>query len=160
MLKGVYIITTINQKILRSSNGETRVKPDEQRLYLGTFKERVVLTIPIEDSLTQLINDKLPSILLNLEVKYKNLNLKINSELASNKQILLLQRAQELHIPAMVVNDNSSHSPFGIVVHTNNAENVEATDVKHLFPEQWQTVSLKTPDQEEKKGFWQKLFGK
>lgn len=152
-------MTDINTKIIQAASGEQRLKPDEQGQFLGTFKERVVLTIAKEDALTDLINSQLTAILSHYQEIYINLTLKINGELPSSKQLLLFEKAQQLHLDSMIVNDTNSHSPFALVLHTDKAENKTITDIKALFPEQWQTIPLDTP-QEKKKGFWQQLFGK
>ena len=43
-------MSELENKVLHAAAGEKRLNPDEQRLYFGTFAERVVLSIPVEDS--------------------------------------------------------------------------------------------------------------
>ncbi|WP_275107660.1 DUF1694 domain-containing protein [Streptococcus suis] len=37
----------LNTTILQKASGETRLNPDEQRLYMGTYRERVSCSFPL-----------------------------------------------------------------------------------------------------------------
>ncbi|MGC4388149.1 DUF1694 domain-containing protein, partial [Streptococcus suis] len=46
-------MTDLDKQILQKATGETRLNPDEQRRYFGTFRERVVLTIALQEAQTE-----------------------------------------------------------------------------------------------------------
>ena len=43
-------MTSLEKKVLQCASGEKRLKPDELRHYFGTYAERVVLAILLENA--------------------------------------------------------------------------------------------------------------
>lgn len=43
-------MTELDNKILQKASGENRLDPDQQRYYLGTYKERVVLHLSLKEA--------------------------------------------------------------------------------------------------------------
>ncbi|MFX3960301.1 DUF1694 domain-containing protein, partial [Streptococcus suis] len=46
-------MTDLQKTILQKASGESRLDPDQQRLYMGTFRERVLLTISSSEALSK-----------------------------------------------------------------------------------------------------------
>ncbi len=125
----------LESKVLQAATGEKRLNPDEQRLYFGTFAERVVLSIPLEDD---------------------TLSVKISPKLSVSNQVFYMKIAQELGNQATIVDEKNAQSPYGIIVHSNQAENVDTP----LLSEQFPTQQKETKEAPAKKGFLSKLFKK
>ncbi len=152
-------MTDLDQKLFEGAYGEHRLKPDEQRAYLGTFRERVVLSILVADAEKQIILTEFDRILQDLDEKYDSLTLKISPKLSLANQMFYMKKAQEAGLIATIVAEDKSDSPFGLLAHTNKAENINNPDIRTLYP----LISLaeKKPDHhtKEKKSFWAKVFG-
>ena len=65
----------INTSILRKASGETRLNPDEQRLYMGTYRERVVLLLSFDElakeQVSQDFNQICQKLVSNYQIKKK-----------------------------------------------------------------------------------------
>ncbi len=55
----------LNTTILQKASGETRFNPDEQRLYMGTYRERVVLLVSFDDLSSEVVGNKFDTICQN-----------------------------------------------------------------------------------------------
>ncbi|MCU9534253.1 YueI family protein [Streptococcus sp. CSL10205-OR2] len=152
-------MTDLHEKVLKGALGEKRLNPDEQRYYLGTFSERVVLTILIENTDTEQVKSFFSEALEHLSEEYNdNLFVKISPQIALNLQMHYLKIAQEKSITATIIDEKTSKSPFGIVIHTQSPEYVEKTDIYDVFPQLLsETKEEKTP---QKKSFFKRLFKK
>ncbi|WP_286783195.1 YueI family protein [Streptococcus sp. UBA4344] len=148
-------MTDLENKVLQAATGEKRLNPDEQRLYFGTFAERVVLSIPLEESRLEDVQNRFSDILGQLNKKYDTLLVKISPKLSVSNQMFYMKTAQELHIQATIVDEKNAQSPYGIIVHSNQAENVANPLLSDQFP-----ISHNEPKEAPKKGFWSKLFHK
>ncbi|MBJ7540266.1 YueI family protein [Streptococcus sp. SL1232] len=148
-------MTDLENKVLQAATGEKRLNPDEQRLYFGTFAERVVLSIPLEESRLEDVQNRFSDILGQLNKKYDTLLVKISPKLSVSNQMVYMKTAQELHIQATIVDEKNAQSPYGIIVHSNQAENVANPLLSDQFP-----ISHNEPKEAPKKGFWSKLFHK
>ena len=65
--------------------------------------------------------------------------------------------AQNLSIQATIVDEKNVHSPYGIIVHSDKAENVDNPLLSVRFP---QPVDEEKPQKANKSGFWSILFHK
>ncbi|MGT2959622.1 YueI family protein [Streptococcus caballi] len=146
----------IDKKVMQATSGEKRFNPDEQRKYFGTFAERVVLSILFEDAQQANLIKNFESILAEQKDKYDTVILKISSKLSLTAQMSYMKVAQKLDITATIIDESKADSPFGIIVHTDLAENLEETNVKQLYPQYFEGKLLQTST--EKKSFWKKLF--
>ncbi|AND79096.1 DUF1694 domain-containing protein [Streptococcus pantholopis] len=148
----------LEQKILQSAQGEQRLKPDEQRNYLGTFAERVVLSILLEDAGKQPILSHFDNIMSDMVDRYGLVAVKISDKLTVAVQMAYMKKAQAAGLTATIINEEGSQSPFGLIMHTDKAENASHTDIKELYPQFFKerTQAEKTG----KKSFWQRLFRK
>ncbi|MBJ8325973.1 DUF1694 domain-containing protein [Streptococcus pacificus] len=150
----------LHEKVLKGALGEKRLNPDEQRYYLGTFSERVILTILIKNTEKDDIKHFFPQAIEELNDQYEeDLFVKISPQIALNLQMHYLKIAQEQRINATIVDEKTSNSPFGIVVHTQSPEYVEKTDIYDVFP---QLLSKKedTKQTPQKKSLLRRLFKK
>ena len=133
--------------------GTPQINPDEQRKYLGTFRERCYLSMTIgqmkdkdnqQKLLTDLKNNPGSQILLNGQI----------SESLQGAYIQLITKTQH---PFTVVNDFSGEDPgdIGLLVVAKEAVNQPVIDVDEKYPDQ------KEPEEVEKKdkpGFFDRLF--
>lgn len=150
------VMTDLEKTIIAKASGETRLNPDEQRRYLGTFAERVVLSVLLEDSETPPLKEGFEGILDTLLAQYDELTVKISPQLDLLNQMFYLKKATDKGLKASIVDDTQTRSPYGLIIHTNQAENISNPDIKQLYPHLFNaTTSEKcnTPT------FWQKLFG-
>lgn len=151
-------MSDLNQRLIQSSLGENRLHPDQQKAFLGTFRERVILTLSLIDCRSQAFAPCLPKILEHLQANYPTMTVKINGRLDLDRQLFALETAQKLGLSTSVLDDQTSQSPYGLVIHTDKAENCPVIAVEQALSDLWQTKI--EPPANQKKGFWQKLFGK
>ena len=104
----------LDDKLLQGALGEKRFNPDEQRHYLGTYAERVVLSLPLENAQDNRVKDYLESELPNLALTYRPLTLKISSLLAPNYQMLYMKLAKQYELAATIVTEKHMTSPFAL----------------------------------------------
>lgn len=145
----------LNQTILQKASGENRLKPDEQRLYMGTFRERVLLVLSFDEAVSSSIQQQFATICQTLKGEYSTLTLKISPKLSDTLQISYMKQAQEKQINVSIIDEKIATSPFALLFHTDYAVNLEQILLVERFP---QFLELETPKPPEKKGFWQKLF--
>ena len=144
-------MTSLEDKVFQCASGEKRLNPDELRQYFGTYAERVVLAVLLEDAEKKIVIEHFPLIL-------KNLSLKLSPNLSDQTQFTYIRGAQTLNISATIVDEAKAHSPYGIVVHSDKAENLDKILFSELYPD---ILAPKQTEQiVEKRGFFTKLFGK
>ena len=112
----------------------------------------------MENTEKKTVIDTFPQILKDLLAVYPNLSLKLSPKLADQTQFTYIKTAQALNISATIVDEAKAHSPYGLIVHSNHAENLDKVLFSELYPD------ILTPSETEpileKKGFFAKLFGK
>lgn len=145
---------SLDQKLLKSSLGEHRLKPDEQRYFLGTYKERVVLTATLEEITQQAVADYIASELVPLSIKYPPLSLKLSPELDANLQMLYMKLAKDHHLAATIVDETNHQSPFALVLHTNHVVDIQDTAVPNFSKTQ-----KPTEKSSKKRSLLKKFFG-
>lgn len=144
----------IEKKLMAAASGETRLKPDEQRQYIGTFRERVLLTIDKNMGNRDDVKAVFPKILEDLKSKYPVIKIKSCANLTQTNQVIYMKIAQEAGISFTNVNEKGQHL-FDLIIHTDKAVNIEETDIFKVYPQYFQKPSESVP---EKKSFWKKLF--
>ena len=97
-------------------------------------------------------------ILKDLLAVHPNLSLKLSPKLADQTQFNYIKTAQALNISATIVDEAKAHSPYGLIVHSNQAENLDKVLFSELYPDT--LAPSETEPILEKKGFFAKLFGK
>ena len=151
-------MTSLEKKVLQCASGEKRLKPDELRHYFGTYAERVVLAILLENTEKKTVMEEFPKILKDLSLTYPHLSLKLSPNLADQTQFTYIKTAQALNISATIVDEAKAHSPYGIIVHSDKAENLDKVLFSEIHPDI--LAPQKTEQTVTKKGFFAKLFGK
>lgn len=146
---------TIDKKLIEAAAGERRFNPDQHRRYLGTLAERVILSISLADAANPAIQNSFPTMLESLQANHPDLQVKLSDHLDQKVSMTYLKTAQDLGITATIVAEDKAQSPYGIIVHGQEAVEVADPDVNKVF------AQLLTPKEEKspKKSFWQKLFG-
>lgn len=142
----------MQQLIMEKSKGGCRLNPDEQRLFLETFEERVILKLTLDQANDSLTLDAFPKILKELAQDYQPLFLKISPSVTTKSQIQYLKIAQDLHCCGTIVSADCQHSPYGVILHTDHP--VEIVD-KSLAPFLEKKVAPQTSC---KPSFWSQLF--
>ncbi|MGT2932436.1 YueI family protein [Streptococcus catagoni] len=145
---------SLDKKILKCASGEQRNNPDQQRFYLGTFAERVLLTIPLVGIEDDIAKTEFERLLPAYVEKYQPLSLKLSAELDAQYQMFYMKLASKKGIPSTIIDESSANSPFALVLHTDRAVNLDETSITSSLEDQ------KEPVTDKKSSFWQNLFGK
>lgn len=143
--------------------GTPQLHPDEQRKYLGTFRERVSLTITFKEfsnnqnACLTAIKQEISS---NTEEK---LSIKINGQLSSDIIDKIIQISKENNTKFEYLADASfSHDDDAnaiVICSSKSALHIENIDVESKYHELFERKSEEKNDPEEdKKGFLSKLF--
>lgn len=146
----------LNTTILQKASGETRLNPDEQRLYMGTYRERVVLLVSFDDLSSEVVGNKFDTICQKLANSYSPLFLKLSPALSDKQQISLLKIAQNFGITTSIIDEKVSKSPYALVFHTDYAIDLEEINLEVIFPN---LIKKEEKKEEQKPSFWKKLFG-
>ena len=149
-------MTDLQKTILQKASGENRLDPDQQRLYMGTFRERVLLTLSFSEATSKDFQGQFSAICKELKGKYPQLFLKISPNLSDSLQISLMKEAQAIQITTTIVDEKLAASQFALLFHTDHAVDLENISLDHIFPDLFKQTP---PETKEKKGFWQKFFG-
>lgn len=142
----------MQQLIMEKSKGACRFNPDEQRLFLETFEERVIVKILIGEANDCQVLEAFPKILKKVAQDYQPLFLKISPNVDTKAQIAYLKLAQDLPCCGTIVSADCQHSPYGVILHTDHP--VEIVD-KSLAPFLEKKVAPQTSC---KPSFWSQLF--
>lgn len=149
-------MTDLHTTILQKASGETRLNPDEQRLYMGTYRERVVLLLTFEDLANELVISAFDTICQKLASNHSPLFLKLSPSLADKQQISLIKLAQSCGITTSIIDEKIGQSPYALVFHTDHAVDLEEINLEVIFPN---LVKKEEKKEEQKPSFWKKLFG-
>ncbi|MDY4761588.1 DUF1694 domain-containing protein [Streptococcus thoraltensis] len=151
-------MSDVNQKIMERSSGNLVINPDEQRYYLGTFQERVLATIKIEDVSAKDILSLFKAT-LNKEIKdEETVKVKISSQISEETQMAFLKTAKEKNLSATIIEEKLSTSPFGIVIYTDHAVNRQETNLLMLSDSTMRDKESK--NSKSKKNIFKRIFGK
>lgn len=145
----------INQLITEKAHGACRLNPDEQKKFLETFAERVIATCSLDEANSPLLLKQFNKILESITQDYKPVLVKISPNVETKSQVTYMKIAQELGCQVTIVSADCQCSPFGLVIHTDHAVNVDNTDLFTQFPD---IFTSEKPAPKQKTGFWSKLF--
>ncbi|MBN2920754.1 MAG: YueI family protein [Lactobacillus sp.] len=143
--------------------GTPQLHPDEQRKYLGTFRERVSLTITFKE-FSNNQNACLTAIKQEISSNTEEeLSIKINGQLSSDIIDKIIQISKENNTKFEYLADASfSHDDDAnaiVICSSKSALNIENIDVESKYHELFERKSEEKNDPEEdKKGFLSKLF--
>ncbi|GMA47920.1 YueI family protein [Tetragenococcus muriaticus] len=132
--------------------GTPSVNPDEQRKFLGTFRERVYIQITIQ----QMRQEKLKKILDTHLTDYSDASVLINGNVSQTLQTSYIQSVMKAKLKFTVVDtDLQDDEESGLLVVSDEAVNEDTIDIAEKFAND---ISQSSQNDNEKKGFWRSLF--
>ncbi|MDG3132119.1 YueI family protein [Streptococcus suis] len=146
----------LHTTILQKASGETRINPDEQRLYMGTYRERVILVLSFDEANSNLLSQQFDAICHQLSTTYTPLFLKLSPSLSDHLHIKFMKSAQIYHITTTIIDEKLAQSLHALVFHTDHAIDKETIDLASVFPNLTENTEKKN---DKKISFWKKLFG-
>ena len=148
-------MTDLSKQLLEKAHGGSKLNPDEQRRFLGTFEERVLGYADVETANSLQLQKGFLTILENFQEKTESLFVKISPNIEFDKQVFYLKEAKETNSQATIVSEDHISSPFGLVIHSNEPVQVDEKDLRLAFPSLWEVKQ----DEPVKKSIWKKWFG-
>ena len=147
--------SAVDQRLQNAVYGTPKINPDEQRHYLGTFRERVCLTISVAQ-----LGERDWSDALRLELKKGIGKLVFLNGNLDDEQLrpYMLAAVQEHASFTLKTDPEFSTAPekLAVVVAAKTAVYQSPVDVAKRYPNLSNPVSqVKSPA---KQGFWQRLF--
>ncbi|HFI0105804.1 TPA: DUF1694 domain-containing protein [Streptococcus suis] len=149
-------MTDLHTTILQKASGETRLNPDEQRQYMGTYRERVVLVITFDELAKEAVTNHFENICQKLTTSYSPLYLKLSPLLSDKQQVSLMKVAQTFGITTAIIDEKVANCPYALVFHTDHAVDQEEISLEAIFPN---LVKQEEKKEDAKPSFWKKLFG-
>lgn len=144
----------LQQRMDQATSGTPLVKPDEQRKYLGTFRERCYVSMTVG----QMKQNKNQILLKRALEKYSEASILMNGCLSTTLQSTYMQIATKEKTPFKIVTtqDACDDDKIGLLVVSEQAVHQEVIDIEEVFP----VSKTVTPPKKtkEKKGFWSKIF--
>ena len=148
-------MTTLENRLDRASSGEYRLNPDEQKLYLNTFRERIFLAITFDDAKSAQVKDKFDQILSHFNMAEQPIFVKICGDLPDDLTGYYLKLAVDHHFEGQILTEAASDQ-YGLVIHTDHAINQDKIDLADVFPN---LLASETPSQPaKKKRFFSNFF--
>lgn len=143
----------LQQHLDKGRFGAGRINPDEQRKYLGTFRERCFVSMTVREMRSQQDREHL----LSEIQKYPEGKLLINGSVDDKVQKDFIALASKNSVDFTIVNDATvdSEVSIGLLLVTDHAVNEEIIDIEEKYPQG------KNTDKEalkEKKSFFGRLF--
>jgi len=137
-------------------SGNKKIKPDEQQLFLGTFRERVFLTMTLKEIGVAINFEHFKQEVEKIKVQ-GNLFLKINGNVSDSLQMKYIKIASAAKVEFTIVNNNvgKEQADLALVLHGKEAINRATIDVGELYP---QVASDTKQTQPAKKPFWKRFF--
>ncbi|MDN6257195.1 MAG: YueI family protein [Tetragenococcus halophilus] len=132
--------------------GTPSVNPDEQKKFLGTFRERVYVRMSIQ----QMKETENKKILEKHLTDYPNANVLINGNINESLQSSYIQMIMKANLKFTVVDtDLKEDTDSGLLVISDEAVNADTIDIQEKFT----FDNTQAPqEKQEKKSFWHKLF--
>ena len=125
--------------------GPKEIKKEEKKLYLGTFRERVVLALYT----TKIRKAEMVSHVASLIKKYPNCHFLLNGEVGYEAFKKYIELANKNKIHYRIVNNQEADSPFGLVVAVNTA-----VDIEHVTIDEEKEVKNKEENEKKKSGWF------
>ncbi|HFQ3425432.1 TPA: DUF1694 domain-containing protein [Streptococcus equi subsp. zooepidemicus] len=148
---------SLDTRLLKGASGENRFDPDQQRYYLGTYAERIVLALPLTEVDHEKAKGYITAQLPHLKEAYFPLSFKLSSEFGSAYQMYYMKLAQQNALSATIVDEKGAVSPFALIIHSDHAITKEETNLKAILDK---LSNSKPAGQTKAKGksLWQRLF--
>ncbi|MDN6640641.1 MAG: YueI family protein [Tetragenococcus sp.] len=132
--------------------GTPSVNPDEQRKFLGTFRERVYIRMTIQQMKQDSNKKKLEKHLSD----YPEASVLINGNVNQTLQTSYIQIVMNANLKFTVVDtDLNENDDSGLLVVSDKAVNEDTIDIVEKFSDDKTQESQNTS---EKKGLWHNLF--
>lgn len=147
-------MTDVSKQILEKAHGGLKLNPDEQRRFLGTFEERVLGYASLETADDDHFQKGFLTILEYFKKETEPLFVKISPQVEFEKQVYYLKHAKDSDFQATIVSEDHNSSPFGLVIHSDNAVQTSEKDLRKAFSDLWQEKETKAPT-----SLWKKWFG-
>lgn len=130
--------------------GSKLLNPDEQRKWMGTFRERCYLTMTIAQ---MKIARNQANFIHELQL-HKNAKILLNGEMDQALQKKYLQLCRQQNQSFTIVNDCVSTTPesFGLLLISTDAVDQKIIDIEEKYPLHIEAVAPK------KESFWSRLF--
>lgn len=143
----------LQQHLDKGRYGSPKINPDEQRKYLGTFRERCLVSMTVREMSNQTDCEHL---LMEIK-KYPEGKLLINGEVAEKVQQAFIKLASKNAVDFTIVNDATveNEDSIGALLVTDHAVNEEIIDIEEKYPTD-KTITEAEP--KEKKSFFGRLF--
>lgn len=132
--------------------GTPRINPDEQRKYLGTFRERCYLSMTVAEMKKKDNQEILISALPNYPQQLVLLNGKLPESIQTAYLALLTKHQMDFR----VVSDAQDAAPdsIGLLIAAKEAVNEAEIDIEKKYPKAPVVETKDTP----KKSFWHNIF--
>lgn len=140
----------LQQHLDNSLYGTPQLKPDEQRKYLGTFRERCYLQM----TLAQMRNQDLQDCLKTHVTDFEGAHCLMNNQVSDTLQADYIQILAAAAIPFTIVSSNQkSDDAIGLLLVASEAVDEAIIDIAEKYP-----TNESKPTSEKKPSFWGKLF--
>lgn len=123
----------LEKRMISHASNEHRFDPNQQKEFLGTFRERVVLGIKMTDLSPELL-ETIPDFLANLKPAWYPLTAKISAEIGISYQMTLMKIAKKHNLSSTIVQENEGTSPYAFIVHSDHAINLEQIEISLPLP--------------------------
>ena len=140
----------LQQHLDNSLYGTPQFKPDEQRKYLGTFRERCYLQM----TLAQMRNQTLQDCLKTHVTDFEGAHCLMNNQVSDTLQADYIQILAAAAIPFTIVSSNQkSDDAIGLLLVASEAVDEAIIDIAEKYP-----TNESKPTSEKKPSFWGKFF--
>lgn len=141
----------LQKRLDNSMYGTPLIKPEEQKKYLGTFRERCYLTMNVR----QMAKPELRANLITELRKYPEASVLLNGTLTSQLQATYIKLLTDIGAKFTIINDGVTNTPesVGLILAAKEAVNQDIIDIEEKYPKQ-----INEQEKPEKKSFWGKLF--
>ncbi|ANZ58356.1 hypothetical protein BGL34_00350 [Fructilactobacillus lindneri] len=145
----------VQNRLDQAINGGTpKINPDEQRKYLGTFRERVAFAITV----SQVSNKEALTQVEKIIQEHPNYTIIINGNLPTEKQSPYLKAATANNVKFTLKTDKiyeTKPEDYGIIIAAPEAIHVDNID---YHPTENQQSSSDKSTSNKKESFWKRLF--
>lgn len=142
---------SLQQHLDKSMYGAPKINPEEQAKYLGTFRERCLLSM----TKSEMQNPKLQTTLKNHLAEFKGYKALLNAKLPESLQATYITILSQAQIPFTVTESSQpcSEDSIGLLIVDSQAVNEAIIDIAEKYPS-----NTKEPTQKKHESFWHKLF--
>lgn len=143
----------LQQHLDKSLYGAPKINPEEQAKYLGTFRERCLLSM----TKSEMQNPKLQTTLKNHLAEFKGYKALLNAKLPESLQTTYLTILSQAQIPFTVTESSQpcNEDSIGLLIVDSQAVNEAIIDIAEKYP---QNTKDKEPTPKKHESFWHKLF--